>query len=190
MKKISKGQYGYLGYQKKVVILRTVALFAIAFAILLIGLLRTGTKSNALTIIAILGMLPASKSAVNMIMFLRYRDSSPELYEQTQKIVRDLPMNYDLVFTMPDKSYQVQQLACNRNTICGYREGDVQSLQKLQSHIKAMLESNHFQNVKIKLWNDYEPFAKRIQQLQEKYNASEDETGQQILSLLQAISLS
>ena len=189
MKKIQKGQYGYIRYQKKVSIIRTLTLFAIAFAILIIGFYTTGTKSNALTIIAILGMLPASKSAVNMIMFLRYHDSHQELYQRTQEIVKNLPMNYDLVFTMPDKSFQVQQIACNQNTICGYRDGDEQSLKKLQQHISSMLQSNHLSNVEIKIWNDYEQFLKRLQLMQEKYNASEDTTSSQILSLLQAVSL-
>ncbi|MDO5573372.1 MAG: hypothetical protein Q4G60_05250 [bacterium] len=189
MKKIQKGQYGYIGYQKKVAIIRTLTLFAIAFMILIIGLYTTGTKSNALTIIAILGMLPASKSAVNMIMFLRYRDSSQELYHNTQELAKQLPMNYDLVFTMPDKSFQVQQIACNQNTVCGYRDGDEQSLKKLQQHISSVLQSNHLSNVEIKIWNDYESFLKRLMQMQEKYNPSEDTTSSQILSLLQAISL-
>lgn len=189
MKKVSKGQYGYLSYQKRMVILRTILLFAISFAILIIGICTTKTKSNALTIIAILGMLPASKSAVNMIMFLRFHDGDRTLYDRTQALVQNLPMDYDLVFTMPDKSYQVQQIACNANTICGYRDGDDASIKKLQAHISSMLQSNHFQNVEIKLWNDYDKFAERVQQLQEKYNADEDETSTPILSLLQAIAL-
>ncbi len=189
MKKVNKGQYGYISDQKKRAIIRTIILFAISFAILIVGICTTKTKSNALTIIAILGMLPASKSAVNMIMFLRFHDSDRTLYDRTQAILRDLPMHYDLVFTMPDKSYQVQQIACNANTICGYRDGDDASIKKLQAHISSMLQSNHFQNVEIKLWNDYDKFADRVQQMQERYSADEDETSAPILSLLRAIAL-
>lgn len=189
MKKIQKGQNGYLKYQRKIVTLRTVGLFAIAFAILIVGLCTTGTKSNAMTVVAILGMLPASKSAVNMIMFFRFKDSSPKLHERSMAIVHDLPMQYDLVFTMPDKSYQIQQLACNANTICGYRDGDAQSLQKLQEHIKVMLEKDSLKNVEVKLWNDYGQFEKRLQQMQDKYAPAEDSQSNQILSLLLAISL-
>ena len=155
----------------------------------MIGFYTTGTKSNALTIIAILGMLPASKSAVNMIMFLRYHDSHLELYQNTQELVKNLPMNYDLVFTMPDKSFQVQQIACNQNTICGYHDGDEPSLKKIQQHIGSVMQNNHLSNVEIKIWNNYEQFSNRLQQMQEKYNVSEDTTSRQILSLLQAISL-
>lgn len=189
MKKVQKGQYGYLSYQRKVVIARTVILFALAFAILIVGMCTTGTKSNALTVVAILGMLPASKSAVNMIMFLRFKNGEASLQERSSQELTRIPMNYDLVFTMTDKSYQVEQIVCNQNTICGYRNGDEPSLRKLQEHIKSMLEKDSLNGVEIKLWNDYDSFLNRALQMQEKYDSEQDVKSNQILALLQAISL-
>ena len=57
-----KGSYLYLDTQKKYEIARTIIYFAISFAIFFAGYSLTGTKKNLLTIVAVLGMLPASKS--------------------------------------------------------------------------------------------------------------------------------
>ncbi len=189
MRKVQKGQYGYISYQRWVTVLRTIGLFAIAFAILIFGICQTGTKSNAFTIIAILGMLPASKSAVNMIMFLRYHNSNREQYEQILKEANGLPMNFDLIITMSDRSYQINQIAYCQGTICGFREGDEKESGKIEAHIKGMLNKNNLKHIEVKIWNEYDAFENRITQLQNKYDTDQDSQSDAVFSLLQAISL-
>ena len=71
MKKIRKGCYGYMDYQKKVTILRTVLFFAVSIGIYGMGISSPGNNKNLLTVVAVLGLLPSCKSAINMIMFLK-----------------------------------------------------------------------------------------------------------------------
>ena len=59
MKKTEKGMPGYLNYKRKIEIIRTLAYFGIVIAILLLGYFQTGTKLNLLTVVAIVGCLPA-----------------------------------------------------------------------------------------------------------------------------------
>ena len=66
-----KGTKGYLKSQNKYEIGRTCLYFAISLSLFLAGIIATGDKMNLLTIVAVLGCLPACKSAVTMIMFLR-----------------------------------------------------------------------------------------------------------------------
>lgn len=61
MKKVEKGKPGYLNYKKKAEILRTVIYFAIVAAIFLLGYTQTHTRLNLMTVVAVLGCLPASK---------------------------------------------------------------------------------------------------------------------------------
>lgn len=82
MHRIKKGQYGYIKSQRKMEIIKTVSLFLLSLAIYLCGYWTTGTNKNLLTVVAILGCLPASKCAVNMIMFIRAKGCSEELYQK------------------------------------------------------------------------------------------------------------
>ena len=56
MKKVNKGDYGYIRYEKKKRLLITVALFLIPLAAFLAAFLITGTKKN---IINCYGRLPS-----------------------------------------------------------------------------------------------------------------------------------
>lgn len=58
MKRIEKGTPGYLDYKKKVEIIRTVIYFLLVAAIFTLGYVQTKTRSNLLTVVAILGCLP------------------------------------------------------------------------------------------------------------------------------------
>ena len=85
-KKIAKGQYGYITQQKKWSTARTLILFALSLSIFIIGIISTGSKENLLTVVAVLGCLPAGRSAVNTIMFLRARGCSKEAKEKISNV--------------------------------------------------------------------------------------------------------
>ena len=59
--KIEKGKPGYLKAQRDKLLIQTLIEFGIVIALLVIGYVQTGTKLNLLTLVAILGCLPASK---------------------------------------------------------------------------------------------------------------------------------
>ena len=61
MKKAEKGTPGYLDYKRKIEIIRTIIYFGIVVAVFLLGYFQTGTRLNLLTVVAVLGCLPASR---------------------------------------------------------------------------------------------------------------------------------
>ena len=63
-----KGTSGYLRTQKNYEILRTVLYFAISLSLFIAGRVTTGSRENLLTIVAVLGCLPACKSLVENIL--------------------------------------------------------------------------------------------------------------------------
>ena len=62
--KINKGNAGYINSRKKRVLVKSLVQFGISFALLAIGMITTDSRMNLLTVVAILGCLPASKSLV------------------------------------------------------------------------------------------------------------------------------
>ena len=88
MKKTEKGMPGYLNYKRKIEIIRTLAYFGIVIAILLLGYFQTGTKLNLLTVVAIVGCLPASKALVGVLhAFLIVRSMENERKKSRQKLI-------------------------------------------------------------------------------------------------------
>lgn len=61
MIKYEKGTPGYLREKLKIEILRTVVYFAIVIAVFLLGYSQTHSKKNLLTVVAVVGCLPACR---------------------------------------------------------------------------------------------------------------------------------
>ena len=63
-----KGTENYLKTQKKYELLRTILYFGISLSLLIAGWVTIKSRANLLTIVAILGCIPASQSRVSTIM--------------------------------------------------------------------------------------------------------------------------
>lgn len=127
-KKLKKGMYGFHSKKQRQEIIKTIILFAIALAVYFTGLIHTGTNKNLLSIVAIVGVLPASKSAVSMLMFLRYRSAASGIHEQIVKLGSFFKESYaadeagqpggivlyDLIFVLNEKTVKTDCIA-----ICG-----------------------------------------------------------------------
>ena len=72
MTKVIKGEPGYLDYKKKAEIIRTVIYFALVAAIFILGYSQAHTRLNLMTVVAVLGCLPASKALVGVITRFPY----------------------------------------------------------------------------------------------------------------------
>ena len=82
MKLKNKGEWGYIDYQRKRVMLITLVLYVCAIGMYLLGYLTLHTNKSIWSVLAILAGLPASKSMVSLIMFLRFRSLAGEDYDQ------------------------------------------------------------------------------------------------------------
>ena len=107
--KIQKGDAGYLRRRKRLLILEAVVSFGLVAALMIAGYVTTKTKLNLLTVVAVLGCLPASRILVNLIMVMPH-DSIDEATElEISAVTEELTVAYDLVITsekkaMPDSS--------------------------------------------------------------------------------------
>ena len=73
------------------------------FALVIAGYVTTKTKLNLLTVVAVLGCLPASRILVNLIMVMPH-DSIDEATElEISAVTEELTVAYDLVITSEKK---------------------------------------------------------------------------------------
>ena len=163
---MTKGCYGYLTRQKKKEIIKTVLFFALSLSVFAIGYATTGTKKNLLTIVAMLGFLPASKSMGSMIMYLKAGVCSQVCYERLQKIDHGgMHMLYDLYLTSYRSNFQISALAVRNQSVCGYTEDQKCDMAAGEKHLTEILCQNGYQNLTVKLFADPDTFADRLAQM-------------------------
>lgn len=154
-----KGTYRYLDIQRKYEIARCAIGYAIAFALFLAGYLTTGTKKNLLTIVAVLGMLPASKALVSVIMFCRYKSFKDEI--DTKEVLSA----YDMVFTSEKVNYHVSHLCVADGCIIGYTENNKFNEAAFKDHVSAFLSAEKIGDKTIKIFTDKKAYLNRISSL-------------------------
>lgn len=182
-----KGMRNYLNSQKKYEIIRTVLYFAISLSLFAAGWITTKTRMNLLTLVAVLGCLPASKSAVGMIMYLKFYSCSETAAEEIAKNSQNLEGLYDLVFTSYHKNYLISHLTVKGKTICGYTEDSHFDEQSFYQHIGAVLKNDGFHDITIKIFTNLKKYTDRLQQLQTLENDTSYTNG--ILSTLKSVAL-
>ncbi len=193
MKKKIKGQYGYLTYQRRVELIKTLLLFAIALSVFIIGYINTGKKENLFTVISILGMLPACRNAVTCFMFYRYHGGKSNEMERIQEHAGDAGIFFDSVITTTSKSYPVYAFTCVKGNIIGYSNISAADGKIVEKHLKDFSRKNGIKNVTVTIILDLQQFLNRLDELQ-RLQGTETETNkvsvdEQALTLIGQLSL-
>ncbi len=170
-----KGTKNYLDTQKKYEIIRTMLYFGISLSLFAAGWITTGERTNLLTIVAILGCLPASKSLVGVIMFCKSKSLSSQDAAIIEPNSQGLTCLYDLIFTTREKNYPVLHMAVCCNTIVGYMPADKDKSNKkklldekvCEEHLVTCLKVDNFKDVTVKIFRDVNKYANRLAQMQE-----------------------
>ncbi|MBQ7841383.1 MAG: hypothetical protein IJ390_13000 [Lachnospiraceae bacterium] len=193
-RKKKKGTKGYLNSQRKVMLLWTVLLFVMSLGIFLIGYINTGSKENYLTIIAVLGCLPASRSLVNTIVLFRYHGISDADYKKIQPHVKDRMTCCDMVFTSYEKNYEIHHLAFQKDTLVGYTANPSCDAKACEKHLHELFAKNDLGEVDIKIFKDLPKYLNRLDSIalkEEELSENEEasQKAQSVRALLCALSL-
>lgn len=183
----ARGSKNYINSQKKYEILRTILYFGISISLFIAGYIQTGDKANLLSVVAVLGCLPASKSAVSVIMFLRYKSCSEAALSQIQQHSQGLTSLYDMVFTSQKKNYVVGHLAVCGNTICGFSEQKEFAENDFYKHIGDILKLDGHKEVTVKVFTDLSKYTARLEQMK-NLEADEAKTNA-IINTLKSVAL-
>lgn len=195
-KRIVKGQYGYIKRQKIWAGIRTAVFYALALSLFLVGIKITGSKENLLTVAAILACLPAGRSTVNMIMFLRAAGCSEKAKQRIEPCAAGLMQLYDLFFTSYEKNYPVSHIAVKGNVVCGYSENSKTDCPACEKHLDTYLKQGGCKGVAVKIFDDIEKYCEGLNNLKKQdedasFGPSEENTAQmqEIIENLLAIAL-
>lgn len=187
-RKVQKGSYGYLPYQKKASLIRTILFFALSIAVYVMGILSTGSNKNLLTIVAVLGCLPACKSAVNTVMFFRASGCSEAAWKKISAYDDILTGLYDMYFTSYKKNFPISHMVLKGNVICAYTESAGCDCNAGEKHLEQMLLQDGYKHMTIKIFDQLDKYTDRLGQLS-KLDAEEHRNRLEIIKTLCSISL-
>ncbi len=164
--KISKGEFGYISYRKRIATIRTLACLFVAVSLFVAGLIIYGSQKNILSIVAALSCLPTGWSGVNMIMFLRAKGCSEEDHKRIEEHRGGLLIRYDEVITSYERNFNVAASTVLDRNVCCYLDDKKADASDLEKHIKKMMAQGGHSNLTIKAFNDMDQFLTRLDQLE------------------------
>lgn len=166
-KKPVKGDFGYMERQRKIEIIKTVVFFGLSLGLLLMGYLTTKTKTNLLTVVAVLGLLPASKSLVSMIMYLRVPKYNEAVWQTFEEKKGEVKILYNMYLTSYKKNFPINAFAIRGNNLIGYTEFEECDVEACQTHIQDLAKMNSLTGLTIKIFKEQKRFEERLVQLNE-----------------------
>ncbi len=188
MKRKEKGTYGYIRQSRIYSVLRTLGLFILALGLYAIGYYTTGTNKNLMTIVAILGILPAAKSMVNSIMFLRFHSITEDAFQSYEASAQGYPLLYENVLTTTEQAYFLPALIYRNHSLCSFCDS-VHDAKKLENHITDVFKQEHL-DVTVKIFPDERLFLNRLQEMVKDAPTDPDlQETQTVYQIIRAISL-
>lgn len=190
MKRTKKGQFGYIKYRRTFHLIFALVLFAMAVALYIAGVKTTGSNKNLLTVVAILGVLPASQSTVTSILGFRAKCCSKELFDKIEgRLDTDMISLYDLYFTTYDKNYPINHIVMKNHCVCGIMDESKHSVQAFEQYIEETFVKNGIKGVSVKIFEPtmVDKYLNRIDELK-KLESISDSVQQDVVRLFCDIS--
>ncbi len=183
-----KNTYLYIDSQKSYEWIRTILYFAVSVSLFVAGIVSTGSKENLLTIVAVVGCLPASKSLVSAIMFSRYKSCSKTVYDRVRTFETDISCLYDLVFTSGKGTFPIAHGAYKSGSLVLFSEKAGQNFTDLEAHLQDYLKTAQISGVTLKVYTDFNKYLDRLQALI-KLESEEHNKTAEVIKLLKEITL-
>ena len=161
--RLGKGEAGYIDQKKKKELLKVILEFGIVLALFITGYITTKTRLNLLTLVAVLGCLPASKAMVGFLMLLPRKSLAKEKVDLVEKKGQHLTKLYDMVLTSYEHVMPVESIVIQGNTICGYATNEKLDFAYLEKYIRTTLKNNKFDQVSVKMFKDFPAYIARIE---------------------------
>ncbi len=183
---IPKGSYGYIKNHRVVAALRTLLFFGVSIGLYVMGYVTTGSNKNLLTIVAVLGCLPACKSLVNLILFLKAEGCSEALRKAVSAYDERLTTFYDMYFTSYQNNYALSHMALRGSVLCGVTEDAKCDCNKAEKHLEQMLLQEGIKNITVKIYSNTDKYIDRLSQII-NLGTEENRNQAQIAALLYSI---
>lgn len=186
-----KGTFPYLKKAPVYQGIMTLILMILPAGLFLIGFTRFGNAKNLFTVAAVVGMLPAAKSIVSFIMYLRSEKySCPESLHHTVAPLegKGAYIGYDYYLTSYSANFPLPVVAVGKGVLIGLLTHPKFKPSECEDHIKEYLKKNDIKDINVKIFDSESKFIERITALSEsEEQLTSNET--QAFTLLSSLSL-
>ena len=187
LKKYENGEYKYASYSRLRSWIITIAMYVLSAAIYTIGYITTGSNRNLLTIVAILGVLPASKSLIAAIMNSRIKVLNEAVHSKIEDNIGSLKGLYNLYLTSYEINFYLAHCIITKDSLIAFTTDKDFDNKRFDEHIKKHMKIEGIQDILIKVFDNEDAYINRLTQLS-KSDQSE-QTNEKLVNLLKNISV-
>lgn len=162
---MNKGDIGYLKDLKKRDLIKCSLQWGLVILLLIIGIIIFGTKLNILTIVAVLGCLPASKAMVAVVVKWPLKPVAEDIVLQVEEHATHMTKSYDVILTSKEKIMPLDCMVFSNNTIYGFTTNEKVGPEETGNYIKNFLYQNDCGKVNVKIFREFVPFISRVEGL-------------------------
>ena len=167
MKRVAKGSFGYIEYNRKFAAIRTIIALVICLIIFFTGLIMYKSNKSVFSIIAALGCLPTGLSAVNFIMYFKAHPCSESAYNMIESHRKGLLIRYDLEMTSYEENYSIAAATVlDKNVVCFTENKDLDVI-NCEKHIRNQIAQSGYSSYTVKVFKDINAFCNRLDQLEQ-----------------------
>lgn len=187
LNKYLKGEYEYVKDHRMRICIFTAILFIISLSLYIAGYITTKSNKNYLTIVAILGLLPASKSLVSVIMNFRVKVTDKDFKSEIESRIGNLTGMFHMYFTSYDSNFYINHLVITDNSLIGFSDDSKFDEKKFKDHLEKHMKIDGIENITIKVFNDKNAYFKRLDELNKITDSNNTNT--KLYNLLYSITL-
>lgn len=187
LNKYLKGEYEYVKDHRMRICIFTAFLFIISLSLYIAGYVTTKSNKNYLTIVAILGLLPASKSLVSVIMNFRVKVTDLTFKKEIESRIGNLTGMFHMYFTSYDSNFYINHLVITDNSLIGFSDDSKFDEKKFKDHLEKHMKIDGIENITIKVFNDKNAYFKRLDELNKITDSNNTNT--KLYNLLYSITL-
>ena len=177
MKRINKGEKGYLNYRKLVLLLSVLVLVVSVGVFFFTGYIKYKSTKSVFTVLAILMVLPAAKQFVIYAVVAPYKSVAFDMYDSIKEIISDnnIYMIADLVVTAQEKVTNIDFICVKGDRIVGYAPHKKVDISFITKHLKDVISPNYKVN-QVKMYTDFDKYKKAVEELKdvEEYKYDKD----------------
>lgn len=165
MRKIEKGNPGYLDQIKKGEIIRTTVCFVIAAVLLCAGYDWAHTVLNLLSAAAVLVCIPAIMALLDVIAHSSWSSINQDKAKEIASKTDLLTACYDVLIGEGKQKTPVDCIVISVHNVFVYTHYEKADTEELSGQIRSILEQNGYTGIPVKVLDRYTPFLARVEGL-------------------------
>lgn len=170
MHKCEKGDYNYLQRKKVSQLFIAFIGFLIVMLVIVSGYIKYGNTKNIMTVIGIVGVIPASKFLVSYIVMFPYKSPDHEKYKLLSKY--DVILLCGMVMTSVEKVSFTDYIVIKEKHVYVYIS-NTKKVNEVQKYLKELLTQN-FPGCAFKAFTDFEKYIDAVEKISHKEYSSAD----------------